>query len=196
MMAAIFMVFTAGGARLDANNANIYGCIVQLSVTTRFSRGSDDVRFVALRMGGDQMMIEPARHVARELAGRGQPVYEFRFSYVAESIRAQSGGVMGAMHASDIPFALDTVATKYGKDLTGNDAAAGRAMNAYWVAFTKTGKPEAPRQPAWAAYDSKTDGIMNFTNSGPVAGADPWKARLDLAQAVSKAKQHGAAGER
>jgi len=68
------MVFTAGGARLDANNANIYGCIVQLSVTTRFSRGSDDVRFVALRMGGDQMMIEPARHVARELAGRGQPV--------------------------------------------------------------------------------------------------------------------------
>jgi para-nitrobenzyl esterase len=115
---------------------------------------------------------------------------------VAESIRGQLGGAMGAMHASDIPFAFDTVAAKYGKDLTASDAAAGRAMNAYWVAFTKTGKPEAPGQPAWPAYDPKTDGIMNFTNSGPVGGPDPWKARLDLAQAVSEAKQGGAAGGR
>ena len=155
---------------------------------------SDDVKFLALRMGGDQMMIEPARHVARELAGRGQAVYEFRFSYVAESIRGQLGGVMGAMHASDIPFAFDTVAAKYGKELTASDAAAGRAMNAYWVAFTKTGKPEAPGQPAWPAYDRQTDAIMNFTNTGPVAGPDPWKARLDLAEAVSESKQQAAPG--
>ncbi len=157
---------------------------------------TDDVRFVAFRMGGDQMMIEPARYVARTLAARGQPVYEFRFSYVAESIRGQFGGVMGAMHASDIPFAFDTVAAKYGKDLTASDAAAARAMNAYWVAFTKTGKPEVPGQPAWPAYDPKTDSIMNFTNTGPVAGPDPWKARLDLAEAVSESKQGGAQGGR
>jgi para-nitrobenzyl esterase len=156
----------------------------------------DDVRFVAFRMGGDQMMIEPARYVARELTQRGQPVYEFRFSYVAESIRGQFGGVMGAMHASDIPFAFDTVAAKYGKDLTPGDAAAARAMNAYWVAFTKTGKPEVSGQPVWPAYDQRTDSIMNFTNTGPVAGPDPWKARLDLAEAVSESKQSGAKGGR
>ena len=101
---------------------------------------------------------------------------------------------MGAMHASDIPFAFDTVAAKYGKELTASDAAAGRAMNAYWVAFTKTGKPEAPGQPAWPAYDRQTDAIMNFTNTGPVAGPDPWKARLDLAEAVSESKQQAAPG--
>ena len=155
---------------------------------------SDDVKFLGLRMGGDQMMIEPARHVARELAERGQPVYEFRFSYVAESIRGQLGGVMGAMHASDIPFAFDTVAAKYGKNLTASNAAAGRAMKAYWVAFTKTGKPEAPGQTAWPSYHPKTDAIMNFTNTGPVAGPDPWKARWDLAEAVSESQQQGAAG--
>ncbi len=148
----------------------------------------DDVRLVAFRMGGDQMMIEPARHIAQELSSRGQPVYEFRFSYVAESIRGQFGGVMGAMHASDIPFAFDTVAAKYGKDLTGKDSDAARAMNAYWVAFAKTGKPEVLGLPAWPAYDPKADVIMNFTNTGPVAGPDPWKTRLDLAEAVSESK--------
>ena len=156
----------------------------------------DDVRLVAFRMGGDQMMIEPARYVARTLAARGQPVYEFRFSYVAESIRGQFGGVMGAMHASDIPFAFDTVAAKYGKDLTASDAAAARAMNAYWVAFTKTGKPEVSGLPTWRAYDSQGDSIMDFTNNGPVAGSDPSKARLDLAQGVSESKQAGSQGGR
>ncbi|MFL6603245.1 MAG: carboxylesterase/lipase family protein [Steroidobacteraceae bacterium] len=154
--------------------------------------GGDDVRLVAFRMGGDQLMIEPARYVARVLTSHGQPVYEFRFSYVAESIRGQFGGVMGAMHASDIPFAFDTVATKYGKDLTEKDAAAARAMNAYWVAFAKTGKPQAPGLPEWPRYDPQADTIMNFTNTGPVAGPDPWKARLDLAEAVSESKPRGA----
>ncbi len=153
--------------------------------------GGDDVRLVAFRMGGDQMMVEPARYVARLLASRGQPVYEFRFSYVAESIRGQFGGVMGAMHASDIPFAFDTVATKYGQALTEKDSAAARAMHAYWVAFAKTGQPQVPGLPEWPGYDPRTDIIMNFTNTGPVAGPDPWKARLDLAAALSESKPRG-----
>jgi para-nitrobenzyl esterase len=173
-----------------------FGANAEKARTVYAVHDTDDVRFDAFRMGGDQMMIEPARYVARTLAARGQPVYEFRFSYVAESIRGQFGGVMGAMHASDIPFAFDTVAAKYGKDLTAGDGAAARAMNAYWVAFTRTGKPEAPGEPAWPAYESKTDIIMDFTNTGPVAGPDPWKARLDLAEAVSESKQSGAQGGR
>jgi para-nitrobenzyl esterase len=157
-------------------------------------QSTDDVRLVAFRIGGYQMMIEPARYVAQELAARGQPVYEFRFSYVAESIRGQFGGVMGAMHASDIPFAFDTVAAKYAKGLTDKDAAAARAMNGYWVAFAKSGKPDVKGQPTWPAYDPKADTIMDFTNEGPVAGPDPWKSRLDLAQAVSESKQRDQQG--
>ena len=173
-----------------------FGANAEKARTVYAVHDSDDVRLVAFRMGGDQMMIEPARYVARTLAARGQPVYEFRFSYVAESIRGQFGGVMGAMHASDIPFAFDTVAAKYGKELTAGDAAAGRAMNAYWIAFAKTGKPEAAGLPAWPAYDPQSDSIMNFTNAGPVAGPDPWRARLDLAEAVSGSKQGGTQGGR
>jgi para-nitrobenzyl esterase len=144
--------------------------------------GTDDVEKVAFRMGGDQMMGEPARYVARALSAGGQPVYEYRFSYVAESLRQNSPG---AMHATDIPFAFDTVAARYGKDLTAQDAAAAHTMHAYWVAFAATGKPEVTGQPAWPAYDAKSDTLMDFTNSGPVVGPDPWRARLDLAESFN-----------
>ncbi len=79
---------------------------------------------------------------------------------------------------------------------TASDAAAARDMNAYWVAFSKTGKPEAVGQPAWPAYEPKTDVIMNFFNTGPVAEPDPWKARLDLAEAVSESSNAGGDGGR
>lgn len=115
-------------------------------------------------------MIEPAREIARLLSAHGQPVYEFRFSYVAESLR---GKVPGALHATEIPFAFDTVSARYGKDTTPADEAAAKAMHKYWVAFGKTGKPEPAGEPAWPAYDARSDQIMDFTNSGPVAGPDP-----------------------
>jgi para-nitrobenzyl esterase len=152
-------------------------------------KSGDDVRKVAFRMGGDQTMGEPARYVARTLTAHGQPVYEYRFSYVAESLRQQSPG---AMHATDIPFAFDTVAARYGKDLTAQDAAAAHTMHAYWVAFAATGKPEVIGRAAWPAYDAKSDLIMDFTDKGPVVGADPWQARLDLAEAFNLAHEPGA----
>jgi para-nitrobenzyl esterase len=152
-------------------------------------KSGDDVKKVAFRMGGDQMMGEPARYVARALAAHGQPVYEYRFSYVAESMRQQW---LGAMHASDIPYAFDTVAARYGKDLTAQDAAAAHTMHAYWVAFAASGKPEVPGKPAWPAYDAKSDTLMDFANSGPIVGPDPWRARFDLAEAVNVAHEAAA----
>jgi para-nitrobenzyl esterase len=117
-------------------------------------------------------------------------VYAFRFSYVAESLRKQWPG---AMHATEIPFVFNTVAARYGKELTPADAAAARAAHAYWVGFAKSGVPTAEGQPAWPAYDPKTDPIMDFTASGPVVGPDPWRPRLDLAEAVNDTREHSGA---
>ena len=144
---------------------------------------------VAFKVGGDQMMSEPARQIARTLSARGQPAYYFRFSYVAESLRRQTPG---APHATDIPFAFDTVAARYGKDLTAQDAALAKAMHEYWVTFARTGKPTAKGHPDWPAYNAKTDLIMDFTASGPVAVADPWRERMDLAASISDARERAA----
>lgn len=144
---------------------------------------STNVEEVAFRVAGDMFMVEPARKVVRVLAARGQPAYHWRFSYVAESMRKEWPG---APHATDIPFAFNTVAARYGKELTPRDAAAASAMHARWVAFAKTGRPEVDGQQPWPAYEEKNGALMDFTNRGPVVGPDPWKARLDLAQGVAE----------
>jgi para-nitrobenzyl esterase len=42
--------------------------------------------------------------------------------------------------------------------LHANEAAA-KTTHKYWVAFAKTGKPEPMGEPAWPAYNAKTDRI-------------------------------------
>ena len=48
-----------------------------------------------------------------------------------------------------------------------------------------TGTPHVVGVPDWPAYNSESDVILNFTNKGPIVGADPWRERLDLAARVS-----------
>jgi len=145
-----------------------------------------DLRAVAFRAGGDQMMAEPARKVAAILAARGQPAYLYRFSYVAESLRKTTPG---APHATEIPYVFDTVAARYEQDLAAADEATARIVHAYWVGFARTGKPLAAGQPEWPPYDAATGAIIDFTDHGVIVGPDPWKARLDLAERVNDRKE-------
>jgi para-nitrobenzyl esterase len=142
-------------------------------------------RKIGMVVASDRMMVEPARFVARTVAATGQRAYEYRFSYVAESMRKQW---MGAPHATEIPFVFDTVAARYGKDLAAVDEATAKATLAYWVAFAKTGNPDSEGLPHWPAYDAAGDQLMDFTKDGPVAGRDAWKARLDLTEAAAQGK--------
>jgi para-nitrobenzyl esterase len=151
-----------------------------------YPSNGNDFPQVYMRVGGDQMMVEPARHIARLLTARGQPVYHFRFSYVAESMRQSWPG---APHATEIPYVFNTVAARYGKDLTAKDAAMAKAVHEYWVSFAKDGKPSAKDAPTWEPYDVEKDVIMDFTNDGPVARPDPWKVRLDLAEGLHASRE-------
>jgi para-nitrobenzyl esterase len=146
---------------------------------------STPVAAAAFMAGGDQTMIEPAREIARLLSAH-QPVFEFRFSYVAQSLRATTPG---APHATEIPYVFDTVAVRYGKDLTPADEAAAQAMHAYWVGFARTGVPQASGYPTWPAYTPESDQLLEFTDNGPLAGPDRWKDRMDLARRFSTRRE-------
>ncbi len=141
-----------------------------------------DFRTIGTTVASDWMMAEPARFVAKTLADQGRRIYEYRFSYVARSMRPTWSG---APHATDIPYAFETVRAKYGAALSRSDAAMSDLMNAYWVEFAKTGDPNGQGRPHWPAYDAKRDVLLDFTNVGTAAKADPWRNRLDLTERVN-----------
>lgn len=151
------------------------------------SDGRRTLQEVCATAGGDQWMVEPARAIARLLSARGQRVYEYRFGYVASSLR---NTLSAAPHASEIPFVFDTVAAHYGKQTSRADEATARALHAYWVAFARTGRPAPGGEPRWPEYRASTERLMIFTQQGPRAEPDPWKRRLDLAERVAEREGH------
>jgi para-nitrobenzyl esterase len=142
---------------------------------------SGDVRAVGAKVAADRMMGEPARFVAKTLTAQGHTVYEFRFSYVAESMRKEWPG---APHASEIPFVFDTVKARYGAALTPKDEAVAQLTNAYWVAFAKSGDPNGDGRPVWPVYSATGDDILDIGDE-TVGGPDSLKPRLDLVEQVN-----------
>jgi para-nitrobenzyl esterase len=126
----------------------------------------------------DRAMVEPARHLANEMARTGQTVWLYRFAYVAEAQRGQN---MGTLHGYEIPFALNAPAALVGQArVTSNDRAAADLVSAYWVSFGLTTDPNGGGRPSWPQHDRMVDRLAHFTNSGMIVGTDPLKARLDL----------------
>ena len=138
--------------------------------------GKGDKGEVGVGIASDGAMVEPARLVARLTSAAGQPTYQYRFAYVASSLRDK---VKGALHATEIPFVFETARAKYEAATTKDDEALAAAANAYWVSFAKTGDPATPGLPPWPKYDEKGDVVMILGAPAPAAKADPWKARLD-----------------
>jgi len=149
--------------------------------------GKGGLAKVGAGLFSDGAMVEPARLLAR-LASAHQPTWQYRFSYVASSLRAS---VKGAYHATEIPFVFETVRAKYGEATTPEDEKLAAAANAYWTNFAKTGDPNGGGLPGWPAYTAAKDEILDFTLAGPVAGPDPWKARLDLLEKAASAPPAG-----
>jgi para-nitrobenzyl esterase len=139
---------------------------------------------VGVGIMSDGAMVEPARLLARLASAAGQPTFAYRFSYVATSLRKT---VAGALHATEIPFVFQTVRAKYGDGTTPEDEAIAAAANAYWVAFAKAGDPNGEGRPRWPAYTPNDDVILDFAVGGPLATADPWRARLDIIEQFAPA---------
>jgi len=159
----------------------LFGAAPAQQVLTAYDPdNSGKVSLVGTRMSMDQIMVEPARFVAKTLSGQGRTVHEYRFSYVAESVRQK---YPGAMHASEIPFVFDTLQATDGDRATAQDEKVAQLANAYWAAFAKSGDPNGPGRPKWPAYDAAQDALIEFAASGEaVSEPDPWKARLDLTE--------------
>ena len=198
--------YYSAGQNLDvpimvgANNADIgFAPVVKTTQEALASFGSDHYQAalaayesnglkapqaIAQALASDKLMVEPARYVAQQAANQGGRAYLYRFSYVADEMKSQWPG---AFHATDIPYTFNTVKAKYGDQLTANDQAMAKMVNHYWVNFIKTGSPNSADLPTWDAFDPNIDNLMVFSGKGVKQTQmmiDPWKARLDLVQAI------------
>lgn len=143
-------------------------------------QGKMSAQQVADTIASDQFMVEPARFLAQEISRHNVPVWQYRFGYVAESIR-QPG--QGAAHATEIPYVFNTLKGRYGEAVTAQDSAVARQMHQYWVNFAKSANPNGEGLPVWQPYQQQKDNLLIFPNSGAkdtAEMADPWGKRLDL----------------
>lgn len=143
-----------------------------------------DPQALIREIGRDRNYREPNRYVARKMTEQGLAAYVYRFNYVVTPMREQ--WKEGPLHATDIPFSMNTVRAKYGNSLTASDLAMANMVHHYWVNFVRTGNPNGPGLPEWPAYDAKDDVLLDFATTGiPKAIADPRRDRLDAVAAAT-----------
>ena len=61
------------------------------------------------------------------------------------------------------------------------------AVQAYWISFAKTGKPDSAGGPLWAPYDAKADNFMEFGTDGIKMKPQFHKVTLDIIEKINTA---------
>ncbi|MBV9412535.1 MAG: carboxylesterase/lipase family protein [Acidimicrobiia bacterium] len=112
-------------------------------------------------VGTDVIFRIPAVRLAEKQSALGNDVYMYRFDYRTPVF----GGVLGACHALEIPFVFDVLGptTEMFVGPINDDlrTLAGR-MHESWVAFARTGRPEADGLPDWPRYTADERATMLF----------------------------------
>jgi para-nitrobenzyl esterase len=116
----------------------------------------------------------------RKSAQGGAPVFLYRLEWPTPI----EGGRMRTPHSLDIPLVFDNVAKA--SALIGSGAQEAQrvsdTMSAAWLAFARSGTPNAPGLPSWPAFDSHSRATMIFNVSSRAVN-DPLRAeRLLLPQ--------------
>ena len=92
------------------------------------------------------------RWAERKSSGGNAPVYLYRWDYATPAL----GGVLGATHGGDIPFAFNNFElTPMAGDRPENPRV-GRIVSEAWVRFAHDGDPNHDALPAWAPYTTDT----------------------------------------
>jgi para-nitrobenzyl esterase len=122
----------------------------------------------------DGYFAGPSRWIAAQLAHHSEPVYAYRFDYVATILRGRRDG---AYHGSEIPFVFERSIGRVAP--AEEDRRVARALHECWVAFARAGKPTCAEAPGWTVFDG-THWVVFDSQPGMRAIQDG--AALDLLQ--------------
>jgi para-nitrobenzyl esterase len=101
--------------------------------------------FVAIQT--DRAFRMPAIRLAETQHRRGQPVYNYLFTWCSPLL----GGMLGACHALELGFLFGTYEEKFSGSGPAADALA-RSIQDAWLAFAHTGDPSCESLGTWPSY--------------------------------------------
>lgn len=155
--------------RLAAQALPLYG--ISTAADGKVSQTAPDPLY---GKAGDQLSTDatfrcPAMVVADWNSKAGIPTYQYQFS------RGIPGHPeIGAVHASEVAYVFGNLdeQRKMRPNYEAADYALSKAMQEYWTNFAKTGSPDGSGVPAWPRYQADSRKYLEFTDNGPVAGAE------------------------
>jgi para-nitrobenzyl esterase len=105
------------------------------------------------------------------------PIYLYYWTHAPPG---RNHDATGAYHGSEIAYAFNH-GNVPSEPWTDEDQRIGDVMSSYWVNFAKTGNPNGPGLPQWAAFDGKSEQVMELGDQfmaiplGEKAKFDFWK---------------------
>ncbi|SUS03371.1 conserved exported hypothetical protein [uncultured Defluviicoccus sp.] len=133
--------------------------------------GKHDAAKVINLMTTDYFIGQPDREMARWHVKHGAPTFRYYFSYLPPNRRTPDA--LGVPHGGEIAYVFGRSTAEP------QDAAMIKAVQAYWVAFAKTGDPGNAGGTAWPKYDLASEAVMDFSSDGPVVRNHMFDARYD-----------------
>lgn len=131
---------------------------------------------IASQFVTDRVMWAGSFHWAEVKArAGGAPVYVYRFDYESTAL----GGVLGATHGGDLPFALNNYQyTPMAGERPENEAL-GELMSEAFVRFAHSGNPNHGGMPEWKPYTlEQRDTLVFDVNTRPEADPNPALRKL------------------
>lgn len=126
----------------------------------------------------DRVFRIPSLRIAELQSRHSQQVYLAQFNW--------DKGLLGACHASDIPFVFGCADHGVGQFLTGGGEGArklGEAVQGCWIAFARSGNPATDRVGQWPAFNTDTRATMCFDEVSK-AQEDPLEQERPLWEGV------------
>jgi para-nitrobenzyl esterase len=131
----------------------------------------------------------PRGTYSRELAERkaeqrGAPVFLYRFDWETP----EDGGHMRSPHTVEIPFVFNNIAIAGPLISKSREAhALAEKVSGAWVAFARTGNPNAAGLPMWPAYSRRSRETMLLDNQSRVVSDPDRVARLAMERVLNLA---------
>ncbi|HEX7821628.1 MAG TPA: carboxylesterase family protein [Sphingobium sp.] len=133
----------------------------------------------------DRVETEPVRFQARARSKAERPTWVYRFDQTRTRAKTHSAYCRGAAHAAELPYVFGTLdmpepfADVQASPPTAADLAISRLMIDYWVAFARTGTPNARGLPEWPEYRSGKEPVLTFGDGRATLHHQQRKKQLD-----------------